>query len=216
MSSDSTLKDLIEEFQGFDEFKKEMAANWVDDALEAGIYACQNISNLGYNFQKQTLYFKNYDSLKWLDSFAELKSFRNEDFERICPKNPNEISENLTKIETSKRISDYDKKNTLKRVKAGIQICTAYVKERCENVRHVDETDLIYSYQTKGCELREVTTDDVEKDIEKFKSYGSTDADLKSHGSITNILKFCKIAKDKDYRWTYQVPKIDKSECLKK
>jgi hypothetical protein len=80
----------------------------------------------------------------------------------------------------------------------------------CKNTYMVKEK-MIHAYRTKNCEVREVTKEDVKKDIDDFRKSGQTEAAILTHSTIIDLLDDCHAALNAGYSWDYKAP--DQGNC---
>jgi hypothetical protein len=182
------------------------------DGYAGKINACWYISSLGYNFDQTDLDFKKNSLPDWVDELTYDERIGVDYFESTCPSKPNEIKHNIKTLEKEKRSTSISK-DLLDHVKKGISACEKWTDKVCTYVSKVGQNDVAFNYVTAGCEKRQVTLTDIEKDIEKFKEYGETDAAIKQHESISEFLKICKVANDKEFTWKVTELKFDKEKC---
>ena len=132
-----------------------------------------------------------------------------EEFKRVCiDKKPSvELVTKLQQLhnEFSKDwfISDqYDKYTKW------VQQCRLAAQPSCTDT-YVVKDQVILSYPTKGCEVRDVAKEDVVQDMEIF----STQAEKLNHSTLLDHIETCQQAHNGGYFWVYQKPKLPK-KCI--
>jgi hypothetical protein len=85
--------------------------------------------------------------------------------------------------------------------------CREAIQNWCANAYFV-KGEVILGYITKGCEVREVTAEDVDNDITQFTALGVTRADRLKHSVLRDEIDLCKAARQRGFAWTYQVPSL--------
>jgi len=85
--------------------------------------------------------------------------------------------------------------------------CQEAVQGFCQNA-YLVKGEMILGYVTKGCEIREVTAEDVDNDIQRFTAIGMTRADRLNHGELRDQIDTCKTANEKGFDWSYQPPSL--------
>jgi hypothetical protein len=85
--------------------------------------------------------------------------------------------------------------------------CEKTVQEWCGNA-YVIGGEVILSYVTVDCRLREVTSVDVTEDIRKFEVQGTTHAERIKHAQLLEPLRFCKGAAENSFGWRYVAPTV--------
>jgi hypothetical protein len=72
--------------------------------------------------------------------------------------------------------------------------CLKESRNLCQNTKIIKET-LIYSYPTKGCEVRDVTVEDIENDIRSWSgNQYVTKGTILQHSQMIDFMKVCKDA----------------------
>jgi hypothetical protein len=84
--------------------------------------------------------------------------------------------------------------------------CGIAAAKKCKNA-YIVRKEVILSYPTAGCQIRDVTKKDVENDIK----YLETNADKLNQSTLLDRIDFCQAASDKGYSWWYQKPALDNS-----
>lgn len=87
--------------------------------------------------------------------------------------------------------------------------CNTGLAGVCEDVFFVKEKAIL-SYPTVMCKLREVTSGDLEKDIENMKEGGMEEATRLKHSELLDRVTFCQEANDYGYSWYFRKPLIRK------
>lgn len=92
--------------------------------------------------------------------------------------------------------------------------CKLGIELLCSGVNFIKNT-AIMSYVSQSCEIRDVTSEDVNTDIQLWKQTGSTQASLLRHSEIVDDIQACTILKDAGYLWDYVRPVADANFCKK-
>lgn len=187
---------------------------WASEGFQAIADACWFVSAQGFEFQKKEIYFKDFKTPQWIEDLPYSDWINSEDFSVKCPDKPNKIIYRINTLKAEKRISKYDR-NKFNSTEKRLKYCQNFVAKSCKNVERIGDLDVAFNYVTKGCNIRQVTNSDVQQDIQNFKLSGMTDADIKSHSRISEVLTVCKLANGKEYFWDYEAPRLDKKQCLK-
>src|SRR6185369_952847 len=85
--------------------------------------------------------------------------------------------------------------------------CTKWAGLYCSNT-YVVRNEIIMSYPTTGCQIRDVTKADVENDI---KYIMDTNAEKLNHSTLLDKIEFCQAVSDKGYKWGYDKPSLGDS-----
>jgi hypothetical protein len=93
--------------------------------------------------------------------------------------------------------------------------CLKAVKELCQNTYVVAEK-VILDYPTKGCEVREVTAEDIDADIKNMNEAGLTKADQLNHAQLKEQILACQAAHEKGYSWKFVEPSTKNCKKAKK
>lgn len=84
--------------------------------------------------------------------------------------------------------------------------CSHAISSICKNTYPMNNL-VVATYATRGYGLREVTRNDVEKDLNGFRDNEFiTEAGILNHERLRDRIDFCQRAHDKDWRWAYQAP----------
>ena len=188
---------------------------WYQDGISAGTYGCLFIAAQGYQFQKQKVFFENFNGPDWLASLRERENYTLVKIANICPPEPSAIQIRGKELMANPRVAEDVKKVSLPSYLKGVSFCEMFVKKTCENLHQVSADELAYNYSTVGCETRSVTAKDVAKDVENFKEGSSTDADIKKHESLAEIIESCSIVQKKGYDWKF-VKAVVSKDCKKR
>lgn len=196
-------------------WEDETVPNWFKDGISTGTYACLFVASQGYKFQKQSVYFENFEEPAWLTALRERENYTLIKIANICPPEPIAIQNRGKELLANPRVAKDVKKVSLPSYLKGVAFCEMFVKETCKNVHRISPEDFAYNYATKGCEVRNVTKQDVADDVADFKEGSSTDADIKKHEQIAEVIEACSIVEKKAYEWKY-VPAIVSNDCKKR
>lgn len=90
------------------------------------------------------------------------------------------------------------------------EVCSSVIAARCHSTYTVKD-QIILSYPTVSCTVRDITKDDVTEDLKYFES----NADKLIHSTLLDQIEYCQTAADNGYKWFYVKPAIDK-DCKKK
>jgi len=88
--------------------------------------------------------------------------------------------------------------------------CNESIQSWC-GAAYVLKEEVILAYVTRGCEIREVTAEDVDNDLQRFTSFGVTRADRLKHEVLRDQIDTCQAANGKGFSWSYQPPSL--KEC---
>lgn len=83
----------------------------------------------------------------------------------------------------------------------------------CQNVSEVKGVAIL-SYLTVGCEVRDVTLNDIKRDIKNW-TYSKTEAERLLHSELGDIIEVCQFASANGYSWKYK-PVLVPKNCHKK
>lgn len=116
-------------------------------------------------------------------------------------------------LATDKRLK-YPMKLWLEWMNLRIQNCEKSIWNICQSV-YFAKDKAILAYATAGCETREVTAGDVQKDLEEFERLEITEAIRLKHTYLLDIINACQLAYEKGMSWKYEAPTVEKS-CIRK
>jgi hypothetical protein len=83
--------------------------------------------------------------------------------------------------------------------------CAKAVRDACMHTYQIGG-EIILAYLTKGCEVREVTEQDVDNDIRDFAILGVTHAEQLKHAQLKRTIGLCRDAATAGYIWAYIEP----------
>lgn len=98
-------------------------------------------------------------------------------------------------------------------VSANLKQCNVLIGIFCRD-SYVVKDKVILTYPTVGCEIREVTREDVEKDLDNWRNDGITEADILNHSTLLDTIDLCQAASNAGYVWDYKKPSLGK-DCHK-
>jgi hypothetical protein len=125
------------------------------------------------------------------------------EFNKYCI-NDNWITEHNSSIDKLKeRYPDFSSKLYSYDVDLIKTRCQTQLDIRCRNT-YIVKSEVILSYPTIGCTVRDVTKTDVENDAK----YMNTNAEKLNHLTMTDIIDYCQMASDNGYSWWYQKPPL--------
>lgn len=96
--------------------------------------------------------------------------------------------------------------DAIDRYRSWKQNCRTAASLLCSNT-YVVKDQVILSYATLGCEVREVTKEDVERDMEVF----STNAEKLNHSTLLDDIQACQEAHNAGFSWLYVKPTLAKT-----
>ena len=88
------------------------------------------------------------------------------------------------------------------------RVCHDAVVQWCSSTYAI-KGELIASYLTVECKIREVTAEDVDNDVRGFAQSGMTKASQLLHGELKEQILACTKAMAKGYQWTYTRPSVE-------
>lgn len=178
-------------------------------------YGCKYISLLGYDFESQKKLYPSNEQETWINNLGYVALYEYEDFKKVCPSDKSNALTTLFRIIDNKLMYEFTIKKA-KSAKEGILKCQKFVDQQCRNVMKTN-VSFEYSYQTQGCDIRRVTVNDINKDINDWKSNSYvTEAETNAHLLIKNNIEFCEYANGAGYYWNAELAKLDKKLCDKK
>ena len=83
--------------------------------------------------------------------------------------------------------------------------CREAVKATCNHTYELSG-EIVLAYLTKSCDVREVTAQDIDEDLERFALAGLTHADRLKHAQLKETITVCKEAAKASYAWRYFEP----------
>ncbi len=95
-----------------------------------------------------------------------------------------------------------------------VKLCESAIQEECKNVSSYNGKYYI-SYVTKERRVRDVTADDIDDDIIRFKSQGMTEAETFNHASMKDTIQVCEDMEKAGFSWRYENPN-QKKRTMKK
>jgi len=91
--------------------------------------------------------------------------------------------------------------------------CQSIAQNTCSRIYTVKDR-AIMSYVTVACNVRNVTANDVRKDVEDWAEAGITEADRIEHAQWADVIEACEQASAAGFYWRYNEPSI--KGCKKK
>jgi len=86
--------------------------------------------------------------------------------------------------------------------------CKQVVVKYCSST-YLLKNNIILVYPKINCENREVTKQDILRDIKRMKRLGSTEAEVLKHSVLLDIIDTCTGASNKGYEWDYKKPVLE-------
>jgi hypothetical protein len=97
-------------------------------------------------------------------------------------------------------------------VDSNLKSCNTVIGIECSACSLVKDK-MILTYATQGCKNRDVTREDVSKDLEEWRKLPNmTEADILNHSTLLDTIDLCQAAFDAGYGWDYKQPSLG-DEC---
>jgi hypothetical protein len=177
---------------------KELLQAWVD----GGFQFCAAVSSSGHSWDVKETYgaIPTPPAAQWIGAPSTLGELTSE----CLDSNGEAALVNLYALRV--RFPEYAMVTSWKSaLEHRSRVCREAIVQWCSNTYEI-EGELIASYVTKQCEIREVTAEDVDNDIRNFAQVGMTKASRLLHGQLKEEILACSKARAKGYEWTYARP----------
>lgn len=203
VNSFESYSEAIDEIPGS---KEKLPASAVMSFKIIYYYPCLAASESGIDYRfKGAYYFKDYKTPEWIHDFSFYPAAPIRDnIHKKCLGAPSaEIFDKFVRLVEQEKAGSTDPK-TLKKAKVD---CNKLSTTYCSDIYFEKGTGVL-SYETKGCEVRNVTVSDIEKDVENWKNSGMTEADILNHEDLKYRIQTCQKMNEYGFYSGYQPIKL--------